>query len=139
MKVTKLSAEELAEWVTPEQALATAKAALGKEGLAANTIVARLRDGLMTAGAHTVVIWDDGEEERLSNVTVEASRWNALPGGAFGHDLWTNAQLELWTDHGSTRTTFYGLRIDPAGLSEWQRAFPTTADVTPPASSEAPP
>lgn len=130
MKVRQLSAEELASWVTPAKALETVTTALGNEGMAANVIITRLRDGLMAAGASTVVIADDGEEERLSNVTTNKEHWDNLADNTAGHEFWTTAQLELWTERDSVRITYHGLRIDPEGLIEWtgnSRSSPAAA------------
>ena len=115
-----IAADELARWITPAEALAQVRKEMGGDEFAASaSIVARLSDGLIIAGASTVVAAADyNDEVRGTNVMVLPSHWKAASGNVLGQLFWKTGDMQVWTDRGNTRVSYYGLRFDPAAISQ---------------------
>lgn len=133
MATTKLSADKIAAWLTPAEALKRVTAAVGSEYVAANAIVTRLTDGFLIAAGNRVVAGDGPGAARAVNRTVESDWWKSLHGDGHDHRFWKTGHVELWRD--DIRISFHGLRFDPDGITAM--LFDIGASAVPPESPQA--
>jgi hypothetical protein len=107
-------------WITPGRALQIAKLHFQKEGIAADALGQRLRDGLLKAMAANVITQPRDEPEKASSYTTLSKLfWQHASGGWYGQSFWQTGNLEVWTDRGNTRCSVHGLRMDPKGVEDF--------------------
>lgn len=132
MKHTAYSAETLSAWTPIGEVLKLATSALGKDAVATEVILRRLRDGLLEAAARKVVISPDEEpKQRYENISIPEDHWAALTILGYQHSLWITGEVELFGDHGTTLVSYYGVLINPAGLGDWKLKQDVSSAILP--------
>jgi hypothetical protein len=130
----KLTADELATWLTVTETMAEAQAAYGSFELAANTIASRLKVHALRTGADFAGIEGSG---KLSEAPVEISpqHW-ALWTRPTDPDFWKTGELHLTLPLDERRGRveifgYYGVKFEPVAL----RALLASIPKPPPGST----
>jgi hypothetical protein len=123
----KLTAEELATWLTVTETMAEAQAAYGSFELAANTIASRLKVHALRTGADFAGIEGSG---KLSEAPVEISpRHWALWTRPTDPDFWKTGELHLTLPLDERRGRveifgYYGVKFEPVALRALLASIP---------------
>jgi hypothetical protein len=123
----KLTADELATWLTVTETMAEAQAAYGSFELAANTIASRLKVHALRTGADFAGIEGSG---KLSEAPVEISpqHW-ALWTRPTDPDFWKTGELHLTLPLDERRGRveifgYYGVKFEPVALRALLASIP---------------
>lgn len=137
----EFSADKFAAWIRIKEALAqVTKFADGQTSTAAHGIIDRLRNGLLTAAAKTI-IWTTGSRQasKKDNQIIDASVWIKYETEYLAsHALWRtgDGQVHIYPQGLSGQKStlhLYDVRIDPKTLSDWV-GMPPPPPMTAPAN-----
>lgn len=113
-------------WMLPGDALARVEAALGDRTISIDTIVARLKAGLIKATFETFGWENINTPPKVENNIIEPKYWRHYQASDRSSYVWKTGDLRLWT--GSTYSnsmletdvviTFFRIKIERRGIDE---------------------
>lgn len=126
------SAEDLALWLKPHNALSIIQRSFPKTEVAARAVMERLKGGKIVAAANSSS-WEDGTAP-TSITLIPASYWSKLSGQK--DDWWDTGDVRFWFsrpkhDGHSGAARFYGVRFSSDGIEEILRDNPPPRRVSP--------
>jgi hypothetical protein len=117
MPARDLTADDIADWLTPSQAIEILYAEFKDYSLCIRTLLGRLRGGMVQAVSGHTLIQRAGTDSRKSFYAIPSDHWNNVETNSAG---WTTGDFAYeFREHGRSSyltAQHYGVRFEPQGV-----------------------
>jgi hypothetical protein len=135
-----LTAEDIATWITPHEALDILRGSFGEEILLEAVLIQRLKGG-MVQGVAGHIAWEGNARPRQALVTIPSEYWEQYSYQT--HDaFWQTSDIQLYVPnfdgrHNSSHITLYSVRFEPEGVRAITTSAPKKLAPSKPAGASA--